>query len=107
MSDKNNKKELIEKIYLNEEEEEEEEEDEEEDEDEDEYYNSYDKWRYSIYSALVFLIISCPYTYLLVNKLLGKYIKISSLNGCPTIVGIFVHSLVFALIIRGMMELNI
>ena len=74
---------------------------------EDEYYNSSDKWRYSIYSALVFLIISSPYTYTLVNKLVGKFVKISSPSGCPTSTGVFVHAIVFALIIRGMMELDI
>ena len=69
--------------------------------------NSFDKWKYSIYSALVFLIISSPYTYLLIHKLFGSFIKISSLNGCPTLIGLFIHSAIFAIIIRGMMELNI
>lgn len=81
--------------------------DEDADEYEDKYYNSLDKWRYSIYSAVVFLIISSPYTYTLVNKLLGKFVKISAPNGCPTSMGIFVHTIVFALIVRGMMEFDI
>uniref|UniRef100_A0A6C0KYC5 Uncharacterized protein n=1 Tax=viral metagenome TaxID=1070528 RepID=A0A6C0KYC5_9ZZZZ len=70
-------------------------------------YGTADKWRYSIYSALVFLLISNPYTYILVNKLLGNFVKISSSNGCPTMAGLFIHAVVFAVIIRVMMELDI
>ena len=79
-------------------------------EDGDDYdyeYGSADKWRYSVYSALVFLLISNPYTYILVNKLLGNFVKISSPNGCPTMAGLFIHAVVFAVIIRAMMELDI
>lgn len=70
-------------------------------------YEYVDKWRYSIYSALVFLIIASPYTYKFVNGLLGSLVNISSPIGCPTLMGLLVHALVFALIIRGMMELDI
>lgn len=73
----------------------------------EEDYGSSDKWKYSIYSALIFLIISSPYTYLLVNKLLGSFTKISSPTGCPTLIGLFIHAAVFALVIRGVMELDI
>jgi hypothetical protein len=80
-------------------------------EEEEEYYEddyiSADKWRYSVYSAIVFVLISNQYTYILVNKLIGKNIKVSSTNGCPTMAGLFIHAAVFALIIRGMMELDI
>jgi len=76
-------------------------------EDYEDDYGSSDKWKYSIYSALIFLIISSPYTYLLVNKLLGSFTKISSPTGCPTLIGLFIHAAVFALVIRGVMELDI
>jgi hypothetical protein len=84
--------------------------DDEEDEydyDDEDDYGYLDKWRYSIYSAIVFLIISSPYAYISVNVLLKKIVKISSANGCPTLVGLLVHAVVFMLIIRGMMELDI
>jgi|TARA_B000000557_G_C20502812_1_gene328704 hypothetical protein len=67
----------------------------------------YDKWKYSIYSAIVFLIISSPYTYMLVNSMLGSLVSISKPTGCPTTVGLLLHAVVFMLIIRGMMELDI
>ena len=68
---------------------------------------SHDKWKYSLYSALVFLLVANPYTYILINKLLGGFVKISSVNGCPTSYGLVIHSLVFALIIRLMMDWKI
>lgn len=70
-------------------------------------YDSSDKWRYSFYSAIVFLFISCPYTYIAVNKLLGTFAKVSTPTGSPTAFGLLFHAIMFALIIRGMMELDI
>lgn len=75
--------------------------------DDEEDYGSEDKWKYSLYSAIIFLLISSPYTYMLVNSLLGSVVTVSSSAGCPTIVGLLLHALVFMLIIRGMMELDI
>ena len=75
--------------------------------DDEEDYGSEDKWKYSLYSAIVFLLISSPYTYMLMNNLLGSVVAVSSSAGCPTIVGLLLHALVFMLIIRGMMELDI
>ena len=79
------------------------------DNDEEEYeeYGSEDKWKYSLYSAIVFLLISSPYTYMLMNNILGSFVSISSSSGCPTMVGLLLHAIVFMLIIRGMMELDI
>ena len=31
-----------------------------------------DKWRYTLYTTVLFLIISSPYTYKLVNSIIGK-----------------------------------
>jgi hypothetical protein len=75
--------------------------------DDEEDYGSEDKWKYSLYSAIVFLLISSPYTYMLMNSLFGSVVAVSSSAGCPTIVGLLLHALVFMLIIRGMMELDI
>ena len=79
------------------------------DDDEEEYeeYGSEDKWKYSLYSAIVFLLISSPYTYMLMNNILGSFVSISSSSGCPTMVGLLLHAIVFMLIIRGLMELDI
>jgi len=81
--------------------------DDDEYDDDEEDYGSEDKWKYSLYSAIVFLLISSPYTYMLMNSLFGSVVAVSSSAGCPTIVGLLLHALVFMLIIRGMMELDI
>ena len=68
---------------------------------------SSDKWRYTIYTTILFLIIVSPFTYLIVNSILGSLIKICDKKGCPTTVGIFVHAIVFTLLLRCLMDLNI
>jgi hypothetical protein len=65
-----------------------------------------DKMRYSFYSAIVFFIIASPLMFKIVNSLLGGLIPISSTSGCPTIAGLVIHSIVFGLIIYGMMHLK-
>ena len=70
---------------------------------------SLDKWRYTLYTTLVFLIIVNPYTYQLTQKLFGPFLgKIASeSNGCPTNVGILLHAVVFTLILRVMMDFKL
>lgn len=68
---------------------------------------SEDKWRYTLYTTVLFLIISCPYVYLLVNSILGGLVKICDKNGCPTHVGLLVHAIVFTLLLRYLMDLDI
>lgn len=58
----------------------------------------------SFISALTFFIISNPQTYMLTSGLLGR--AIASPNGCPTTLGLFVHSLVFLLVTWGMMNIK-
>ena len=56
----------------------------------------------SMFAALIFLIISSPYMYNLTNKIfLGKL----AMNGCPTLLGLGVHTFVFFLIVLGSMYL--
>ena len=58
----------------------------------------------TIQSIIVFLIVSLPFTYRVTNRLLGGIIgKLADASGCPTGLGLFVHSLVFGLIIYGLM----
>lgn len=51
----------------------------------------------TIQSVLVFLILSLPVTYRVTNRLLGGALATES--GCPTTLGVIVHSLVFGGII--------
>lgn len=57
---------------------------------------------YSIQAALVFLVISSPFVYKLTDSLFGNLFEIS-VNGCPTIAGLLLHTVVYGLIVYIMM----
>ncbi len=61
------------------------------------------KAKYSFYSTLVFFLVANPETFRLTQRLLGGFITIASEGGCPTAYGFFLHSLVFFLVLWGMM----
>lgn len=65
-------------------------------------------------AGLLFFVISSPFTYRLVESIVGGivraiapgfvyYFKIAE-QGCPTTYGLFVHSVVFALVAYAMMD---
>lgn len=59
----------------------------------------------TIQSIIVFLVISAPFTYKLTDGLLGGLVgSLASASGCPTTLGLVVHSLVFGLIVYGLMQ---
>ncbi len=62
------------------------------------------KWKYSFYSALVFFIVSSPQAYIITQKIVGNSIPISG-DGCPTSVGLFLHTVIFMLCLYGIMNL--
>ena len=66
-----------------------------------------DKWRWTIYTTILFLIIVNPMTYKLDQKLLGNVVKIADASGCPTMNGILVHAGVFTLLLKLMMDMKI
>jgi len=57
---------------------------------------------YSIQAALVFLVISSPFVYKLTDSLFGNIFDIS-VNGCPTIAGLLLHTVVYGLVVYVMM----
>jgi hypothetical protein len=66
------------------------------------------KWQISIFSAFIFLLVSFPCTYKLTQKIFGGFLgQISDANGCPCARGLALHTLVYILLVRGSMELNI
>lgn len=60
------------------------------------------KAKYSFYSALVFFLVANPETYKLSQMLFGALFTTST-GGCPTPVGLFVHSVLFFVILLGLM----
>jgi hypothetical protein len=62
-----------------------------------------DKWKYTLYTTVIFLIVANPYMYKFVQIILGKFVKIADKGGCPTWVGFLLHAVVFTLILRAIM----
>ncbi len=70
--------------------------------------SSYKKWQISIFSAFIFILVVNPYTYILTQKVLGGILgKISDTSGCPTTRGLFIHTIVYILLVRGSMNLRL
>ena len=70
--------------------------------------DSSDKWRYTLYTTFVLLLLFNPWTYKLVNSLLSGLVgPIASSNGCPTILGFLIHATVFTVVVRYMMDMRI
>src|SRR5210317_1451502 len=63
-----------------------------------------EKFITSLISGLTFFIIANPETFRLVRRVLGP--GIATPNGCPSTVGLLVHSLVFILVVWGMMNVK-
>lgn len=54
----------------------------------------------TLQAILLFYIVSHPTVYTLTNSLVGG---LASSSGCPTTIGLIVHSLVFGGIVYGLM----
>jgi hypothetical protein len=63
------------------------------------------KWQISLFSALIFLLVVHPMTYKLTQKLFGGFLgKIADPSGCPTTIGLALHTIVYILLVRGSMD---
>jgi len=69
---------------------------------------SSDKWRFTLYTTVLLLLLFNPWMYLFVNKLVGHIVgTIANKEGCPTMLGFIVHAVVFTVLLRGLMNMNI
>lgn len=60
----------------------------------------------TLQAVLLFFLISNPMTYRLTNSLLGGLVgRLADPGGCPTSRGIVIHSVVFGMIVYGLMLL--
>ena len=69
--------------------------------------SSSEKWQITFFSAFLFLLVVNPYTYKFTQSILGKVIGTISINGCPTTIGLILHTIVFILLVRYSMDLNL
>lgn len=54
----------------------------------------------SVLSAVIFCVVASPFMYMLTSSVFGSSIAI---NGCPTLIGLVLHTVVFGLITFGTM----
>lgn len=69
--------------------------------------SSSQKWQITLFSAFIFLLVVNPYTYNLTNLLLSGIVGPIAKNGCPTMVGLLLHTVVYILLVRYSMDLNL
>lgn len=60
------------------------------------------KIMYSLQAAVLFLIVSSPVMYRLVEAVFGRLFTVA-VNGCPTVAGLVLHTIVFALLVYVLM----
>lgn len=60
---------------------------------------------YSVQAALVFLVVSSPVVYNLVQSIFGGLFTVA-VKGCPTVAGLFLHTVVFGLVVYLLMRLQ-
>lgn len=60
---------------------------------------------YSVQAALVFLVVSSPVVYNLVQSIFGRLFTVA-VNGCPTVAGLLLHTVVFGLVVYLLMRLQ-
>jgi hypothetical protein len=66
------------------------------------------KWQITFFSAAIFLLVVSPYTYRWTDQILGKFVgKIADDNGCPTYIGLSIHIIIYILLVRYSMELEL
>lgn len=61
------------------------------------------KFKYSLYSALLFFLVASPTSFRLSARLFGG--AVASKGGCPTAVGFALHTFVFLVALYGLMSL--
>ena len=61
------------------------------------------KFKYSLYSALLFFLVANPPTFRISYRIFGG--SISSPGGCPTSVGFALHTFFFLVALYGLMSL--
>lgn len=68
-------------------------------------FSEEDKWRVSILAGLVFLLISSPLMYKITGSL-GDCLNldISNSKGCPTTLGLLLHTVVYVVITKLLMN---
>lgn len=66
--------------------------------------DSFSKWSNSILAGLLFMLLAAPMTFEFVQKYVGKPLgQTFARHGVPTLLGLAVHGLLYALLIKLLM----
>ena len=67
----------------------------------DKPYTVSDKWTAAFMLGILFLLVSSPFTYSLTNTITkGAGFAISDTQGCPNLAGLIIHTVIFTLLLR-------
>jgi hypothetical protein len=69
--------------------------------------SSSQKWNITIFSAFIFFLVVNPYTYKITNMIFSKLLGPIAIDGCPTMVGLLLHTVVYILLVRISMDINL
>jgi hypothetical protein len=61
------------------------------------------KAKYAFYSTLIFFLVANPETFKMTQRVFGWIFTIADGGGCPSSLGFFFHTLVFFLVLWGIM----
>ncbi len=61
------------------------------------------KAKYSFYSAVVFFLFANPETYILLQKVFGRFVTFIYANGMPTVTGVFINTALFFITMLALM----
>lgn len=68
-------------------------------------YTSEDKWMVAVFAGLLFAILASPFVFRFTNGLTAALgFEIADSEGCPNMIGIALHAVVFILIVRLLMR---
>lgn len=63
------------------------------------------KLKNTIYSTLIFYMLSSPPVFSLINQFIGKVIPSAGSGGCPTIIGVLLLAVIYCFALIGVMYL--
>jgi hypothetical protein len=62
------------------------------------------KAKYALYTTLVFFIVSSSETFKALQYTFGQYVPIATSGGCPTLAGHFIVTVLFYIVVLGLMS---
>ena len=72
------------------------------------HLTTFDKWRFTLYTTFLVLLFFNPWIFIWVNNMVSSIVgSIANKEGCPTMLGFIIHVVIFTIILRYLMDLDI